>query len=59
MVIASGGNVGIGTTAPGEPLEVNGTILADNLVQSQGIKVKDPSVLSASIGLDSARRSLG
>jgi hypothetical protein len=35
----NGGNVGIGTTAPSEKLEVAGTIKADNFVKSDGTEI--------------------
>jgi hypothetical protein len=34
MVVSNGGNVGIGTTSPGQKLEVNGTALASTLSSS-------------------------
>ena len=48
MVIESGGNVGIGTTSPGEKLEVNGNTKVSGRLQVGAYTSSDSSIISQS-----------
>jgi hypothetical protein len=47
LINPSGGNVGIGTTAPAYPLDVNGTIQATGLVVNGPAAFKSPTTVAA------------
>ena len=51
VIFRSSGNVGIGTTAPGQKLEVNGNILAGNSVANNSISVTRTGANSSSLSL--------